>query len=93
MLHDCDSPACCNPSHLRVGTDFDNVQDCIDRKRRAQDRNHHQDSKYSRCLSETQVQEIRLKRFLKLATLKELAKEYGVSISAIDRAANARRGD
>lgn len=27
ILHSCDNPPCCNPKHLRVGTDFDNAQD------------------------------------------------------------------
>ena len=32
-LHSCDSPACVNPSHLRVGTRADNMQDCLARGR------------------------------------------------------------
>lgn len=34
-LHSCDNPPCCNPKHLRWGTAMDNVQDCINRGRRA----------------------------------------------------------
>ena len=33
VRHTCDNPACCNPNHLVVGTQADNVQDCIDRGR------------------------------------------------------------
>jgi hypothetical protein len=27
VLHSCDNPPCCNPTHLRVGTDADNAAD------------------------------------------------------------------
>ena len=31
ILHDCDNPRCCNPSHLREGTHRDNMDDKIKR--------------------------------------------------------------
>ena len=34
VLHSCDNPPCCNPSHLRTGTAQDNVNDMVDRNRR-----------------------------------------------------------
>ena len=33
VRHTCDNPACCNPHHLVVGTQTDNMQDCIERGR------------------------------------------------------------
>lgn len=33
VLHSCDNPSCCNPSHLRLGTQQDNVDDMLTRKR------------------------------------------------------------
>jgi|SRR6187397_545502 len=33
VIHSCDNPACCNPSHLRLGSNSDNVQDMISRGR------------------------------------------------------------
>lgn len=35
VLHSCDNPACCNPKHLRNGTQADNVEDRENRKRSA----------------------------------------------------------
>lgn len=32
-LHSCDNPPCCNPNHLRWGTQKDNTADCIKRGR------------------------------------------------------------
>lgn len=28
VMHSCDNPACCNPRHLSVGSQSENMQDC-----------------------------------------------------------------
>lgn len=33
VRHDCDNPICVNPAHLRIGTPFQNRQDCVNRNR------------------------------------------------------------
>lgn len=33
ILHSCDNPPCCNPKHLRAGTQADNARDMVDRNR------------------------------------------------------------
>ena len=33
VLHTCDTPACINPKHLRLGTQADNMQDCANKNR------------------------------------------------------------
>lgn len=38
VLHACDNPSCVNPSHLRTGTNQDNIADVVKRKRRAGER-------------------------------------------------------
>ena len=32
ILHRCDNPSCCNPTHLYCGTQSDNMQDALTRK-------------------------------------------------------------
>ncbi len=39
VLHLCDNPPCCNPDHLFLGTDQDNVTDCMQKGRRRTDGN------------------------------------------------------
>ena len=33
VLHSCDTPCCCNPNHLRSGTNLDNMRDKCERGR------------------------------------------------------------
>jgi hypothetical protein len=35
LRHTCDRPICVNPDHLVIGTQRDNIRDCIERGRRA----------------------------------------------------------
>lgn len=77
VLHACDVPACCNPKHLSVGTQADNMQDCSRKGRAAAG------MKSARAkLTDEQVREIRQRRESGESTVK-LSREYGVVTSQI----------
>lgn len=54
VRHACDNPVCVNPTHLRVGSQVDNMQDCVERSRFRRG-NRHPNSK----LTFEQVEETR----------------------------------
>lgn len=76
VLHRCDNPACINPDHLFVGTQSDNLKDCVRKGR------HHPASlkgiaNHKAKLTEAQVLEIRqIPRVM--GALAKAAKIYGV---------------
>lgn len=78
VRHICDNPPCCNPAHLIAGTQADNVQDMINRKR-------HQtgEARYNALLSDRKAFLIRgLKAELNLSRSK-LSDIFGVSVGTI----------
>ena len=40
VLHDCDNPPCCNPKHLSLGTQLENMAGAADRGRTARGEKH-----------------------------------------------------
>ncbi len=81
VLHKCDTRNCVNPNHLFLGTQKDNVRDCIKKERF---RSHIGAKNNQAVLSEEKVLKIRkFKRENSWASLMDLAIMYGVSKSAI----------
>ena len=73
ILHRCDTPACVNPDHLRLGTQRDNMRD-----RLVNARNHYVGVK----LTEKDVKRI-VKRYKAGETQKEIADSYDVSLPTV----------
>lgn len=78
VCHRCDNPPCCNPDHLFLGTDADNVHDCV-AKGRARGGSNSQWQKLSPeiCIAIQEEYEGRWGEQAKLAA------RYGVSPSVI----------
>lgn len=76
VLHECDNPKCCNPGHLFLGTQVDNIKD-MDRKgrRRAVSSEHVNTTK----LTSGDVRTIRALSRFGMANKSELARDFGVT--------------
>lgn len=74
--HTCDNPRCCNPQHLFLGSNNDNVSDMIKKGRDSRGTG-------SAKLTEAQVIEIRQKYAQGSVTHMELASEYGLDRSSV----------
>jgi len=81
LLHKCDNPICCNPSHLFVGSQLDNIRD-RDSKNRHADFNG--DKNPNSKFTKDQVEQMKLEN-KNGKTAKLLAQEQGVSYSCIKR--------
>lgn len=81
VLHRCDNPACCNPAHLFLGTQADNVADMIAKGRESHATGRKGTAHPGAKLSEDAVRDI-------LASPNsngELASKYGVARNTIRR--------
>jgi hypothetical protein len=75
VLHTCDCPACCNPQHLILGDQYDNMRDCIKKGRsyRNSGERHH----LSKISDEDRTQILFL-RAIGISTI-EIAKQFNLS--------------
>jgi len=78
VLHRCDNPPCCNPDHLFLGTNKDNVIDKVNKGKQSRGESHP-----GAKLTDAQVEEIRGRYLAGGITQKSLAKEYRISARQI----------
>lgn len=87
IRHDCDTPLCVNPNHLRTGSDSDNLKDAHARGRRvgSYGERHHQAK-----LTDAQVAEIRI-AVSAGKTHQAVADCFGVSRTNVTNIVNGKR--
>ncbi len=86
VMHSCDNPRCCNPGHLRLGTQQDNVRD-MRCKGRSADSNIRGEAHVRAILTVDAVRSIRADK----RTETQIARHFGVSrgcVSSIRRRKN-----
>lgn len=89
VCHLCDNPPCCNPTHLFLGTQQDNMDDMVSKGRHKNGSRTHPEAmlrgeRHPRAiLTASQVAEIRARYIPFEVTQSRLAREYGVSQGAI----------
>ena len=88
ILHSCDNRRCVNPNHLSPGTQSQNIKDCVSRGRHVPPKGER--NGMAKLTWET-VDTVRRSFHGKRGDLTKLAKQYGVSISAIHAIVNQNR--
>lgn len=127
VCHHCDNPACCNPTHLFLGTNADNVADKVSKNRQIKGETHpfykvphteewkrersekmsgNQNHNYGKIYNAQEKEELsKLTRGSEngnakltdqivlgirkdMRSAKEIAKQYGISVSAVCRIKN-----
>lgn len=78
VMHSCDNPSCVNPGHLSVGTQLDNMQDCSRKGRVSNGGTSGESNGRSKLNNETA-----LAAYIDPRDSKEIAKDYGVTDTAI----------
>jgi DNA invertase Pin-like site-specific DNA recombinase len=79
ICHVCDNPPCVRPDHLWLGTQKDNVQDALQKRRLDITSMHFAgELHHAAKLTEVAVQEIRTRYASGDVTQRELAREFGV---------------
>lgn len=77
-LHSCDNRGCCNPSHLRMGTQQENIEEMVSKKRNKTSRigNGHEKISFA---EHTQIKQL----FFEGKNKSEIARMYNVTPSRI----------
>jgi hypothetical protein len=83
VLHHCDNPPCCNPNHLFLGTNYDNVIDKI-KKGRSKLNIKTGENHYFSKLTEASVLQIRTLYF-NGEKQKNIAKHFNISVCTVEK--------
>lgn len=87
VMHTCDKPGCEEPTHLFLGTQLDNINDCINKGRRV---NNNGTRNGKSLLSEQAVLDIK-QMINEGYTQREIAEEFNVSQPTISAIKNNKR--
>jgi hypothetical protein len=80
VLHRCDNPACCNPDHLFLGTQADNIHDMV---RKGRQGTGNRSGARPNCKLTPEIAAAIRKEWSERPTQKTLAQRYGVSQGAV----------
>lgn len=83
VLHSCDNPSCCNPMHLFLGTNKQNTQDMIQKKRYGFYKNRAKGEKNGNSKLNREIIEEILVRYKNGETQESIGIHFGVSQTAI----------
>ncbi len=90
VLHECDTPACVNPEHLKIGTQIDNMRDASARGRTVNKSDWVGAKNPKAKLTNEQTHDV-ARRATNGENTKLLAVEYGVSRTRVQQIARAKR--
>lgn len=86
VCHNCDIPLCCNPAHLYIGTQQDNINDQIRRGRNCRGvKSHHAK------LNDNKIAGIRALWITEKFSQTQIAEMFGVKQQAIDKIVNYKK--
>lgn len=91
VLHKCDIRPCCNPEHLYVGTQKDNVRDMDERGRANRIGQKPGEDHPLAKLTKEQVEQMRHKHLVEGITQKRLAADYGICNQQVSRIITGKR--
>ena len=85
ICHACDNPPCCNPAHLWLGTQADNLADMYAKNRHSKTRTYtKKGEKHHRSrFTDAQARQMRAEYQERGITLRAIALEYGVTVATI----------
>lgn len=91
VRHKCDHGWCCNPAHLELGTQAQNLRDMVERNRADWQRGHKR--KFGPRINKLHDAEIRGVRAMSRSDLKrnQVAEHYGISEQHVSAIVNRRR--